>query len=300
MKRLPVLNLLPVKVVLAGQSLGTGTARMCRSILPFPCSGTLWPISGEPGGSGAQRSSLSCQLCGSGLVGEWLEPPQLPGELGGWAQPLLGTGRGLGGRCEVLRGRRAAGAGHSRQTLVLLAKPLLISGSSDTWLGLAPLHPHPSPKSALESSPTAGSGGTVPSAALTLGDGAGPCPPPAPSRRLHSQGSAMAVPVPLTRCSSSGASCGACCPGTALPRVAHLVGGTACLRGRLQGCPLQCAALSVSRSPLLCAAFPALSVAQLWYSRCPWLWPPCTHPDAGGTAGQVEGVLAGQGGWHKR
>lgn len=272
-----MLNLLPVKVILGSRSLGTGqracVGPFCLPLAQEPCG----PFQLNLEGQGLRRVRFPASFV---LVGEWLEPPQPSGELGEWPQPLLGTGRELGGRCEVLRGRRAAGAGHSRLTLVSLAKPLLISRSSDTWLGLAPLHPHPSAKSVPESFLTAGSGRTVPSAPLTQGDGgwamSTSCSiPTAPSPGLWGS------QVPLARCSSSGASS---CPGTALPWVTRLAGGVVCLQGRLQGCLLQCAALCIPQPSALgsfssLAPALALSIAQLWYRWCPWLWLPCTHPD---------------------
>lgn len=115
------------------------------------------------------------------------------------------------------------------------------------WLGLAPLHPHPSPKSAPESFLTGGSGGTVPSTPLTQGD------------RGWAVSTTRTIPPALFLGLCHG--CQFPSPSAAPRGHPALPAALAqpCLRSlqrRLQGCLRQCAALSVPHSPLLWAAFP--------------------------------------------
>lgn len=97
---------------------------------------------------------------------DWLELLQPPGELEVWAQPLLD----LEACAKSCVGGELLGP-VTPDTVILLAKPLLISRCSDTWLGLSPLHPLPCPKSSPESFLRVGLGGAVPSAPLAQGNG---------------------------------------------------------------------------------------------------------------------------------
>lgn len=83
-----------------------------------------------------------------------------------WAQPLLD----LEACAKSCVGGELLGS-VTPDTVILLAKPLLITRCSDTWLGLFLLHPHPCPKSSQESFLRMGPGGTVPSAPLAQGNG---------------------------------------------------------------------------------------------------------------------------------